>query len=263
MSQEQHVEKIMKLYNLTKDKALSKLWPDFDINEAKNHEQVQTNLANYQIDIDIKLSPLLERINSGFDYPITDMSCQHGWFGQAGINFTYPGFFRFYHKVRNQYIARYGTDEESGGDVVGFYRRIVFPKKRKSQFKFSPQLTCDGGQYLNIGWDFRHTDIGMMIYEYDELFNEPKSLSENHLYVTKLAKDLELFKFPQLDIRLDKLKIPCTINLMEIIKLKANRGNGWKTTVVWNGINSANILAIYELKPNETPPILAEIQYSY
>lgn len=258
---EQHVDKVQQLYQIPKDKVLNRLWPGFDIEQQGNHEQVSANLAGYQIKVDVKLAPLLERINSGFKFPITAMSCQHGWFGNAGVTFTYEGFYQFYHKVRNQYLRRYGGDGQHDGLIVGFYHRIVYPDKKESEFKFDPQLTTSGGEWLTIDWRFRNSDIESLTREYDELFTEPKNLAENHDYLNWVVDFLETFKDPSY-IFVKQLRVPGMINLTEINRANVESSYGWKACVVWNGLNEAKIVAGgYELKPNQVPPVLAVFHF--
>lgn len=103
---------------------------------------------------------LLQRINKFFPIPVTVMSCQHNWFGYDSIAFDYIGYYKFYHKVRNQYLSKLGIENEDETHIVtGFYARLVEPTKYECNFTFNPQITTSGGQQLTIRWDFNHSDI--------------------------------------------------------------------------------------------------------
>ena len=58
----------------------------------------------YIHDVDVKLAPLLERMNGFQNERITRMSCQYNGLGLASIEFTYLGFLTWIDIIRRQYI---------------------------------------------------------------------------------------------------------------------------------------------------------------
>lgn len=87
-----HFNCLMKKYNLTLEEVKHEIIPNFDIKKC-DHNHITVRLGKYEIDdIDIDLTPLLERMNQFEDDPLTWMSCQYNDFGWAIITFMYSYF---------------------------------------------------------------------------------------------------------------------------------------------------------------------------
>jgi hypothetical protein len=119
-------ENYYKHVGMSKSEADALLSPGFQLAQVKNHVQILTKLGSEMIQVDEKLSPLLERINRFKSTPITTMSCQHDWFGWASIDFGYQDFEWFLQVIRLAHLKKYGrirTKDDNA--IIGFYGLLI------------------------------------------------------------------------------------------------------------------------------------------
>ena len=85
----QHKNKLRQRFNLSEEEVMLGVVKNFDFDKY-HHADVTSKLVMYYIhDVDVKLAPLLERMNGFQNEPITRMSCQYNGLGLASIEFTY------------------------------------------------------------------------------------------------------------------------------------------------------------------------------
>ena len=79
---------------------------DFDKELTGNHQQVLAKLGDRDVEVDVKLKELLERINKPLGL-ITKMSCQYNLSGYATISFDYLSFYRLLELMRTKHFEKY------------------------------------------------------------------------------------------------------------------------------------------------------------
>jgi len=90
---------------------------DFDIKKTGNHPQIK---ALHEIEVDIKLKELINRLNSwGL---ITTHSCQYNALGYATIDFFYGKFHALMNIIRNQHLRKYKDyDKDSLWTAIAYW----------------------------------------------------------------------------------------------------------------------------------------------
>ena len=162
--------------------------PDHDPKLGGNHPQVMANLAGEQIEVDIKLRDLLERINQ--TELVSTMSCQYNRFGWTVVSVMAQPFMRLLDRLRRQHIKVFGPGvcdkslwssmAHIDDDLFYYGGKICFVLSSVDQFdghEFSDD-PADEDSALHLTLYMLPSNVDLFIEQWDRLFSPVETFEE-------------------------------------------------------------------------------------
>ncbi len=174
------IQDLCRRYSATVEQVKDKLSPEYDIAQRGNHTTVEISLHGDIYHIDEKLVNLFTLINK-YDMN-TISSCQHNWFGWAGITFSVEGYIRFVNTIIEKTRQKYHDDEDKVWEL-DICSRFLF-NYRQERYRQSTSITeslriypmflaYDGDDFpsFSISVDLLQSEIPKLESQLSELFN--------------------------------------------------------------------------------------------
>ncbi len=175
------IKDLCRRYSATVEQVKYELSPEYDIAQRGNHNTVEITLHGETYNIDEKLANLFKLINK---YDMNTIStCQHNWFGWAGITFHIDGYIQFVNTIIKKARQKYHNDEDKVWEL-DICNRFLFnyeqERHRQSTSKteslriYPMFLAYDGDDFasFSIRVDLLQSEIPLLESQLSELFHD-------------------------------------------------------------------------------------------
>ncbi len=133
--------------------------PSFDETMCKKHDGTMMFFEDgNQFLVDNGIYKIMELIHAHFSGPITSMSCEHDFFGWAGITFDIADFNQFIDTIYERAMIKYGSD------ITKMFedKDNVFDKADEIFKRVKFNFYISNGDYTLhkcVNWEFDRADI--------------------------------------------------------------------------------------------------------
>lgn len=165
-----HVQEVCSKYGITSLQYYHRMSPEFDVNQIDNHETELVVINGKDVPIDVKIVPLIARLNIIVD-GLTTLSCQHDLWGWVSISFDAVKYKTFCDKVLEKAKQKYLDNYKVKLDPL--VRRLCFNTMWGKNPGFSTDIDIYNGDFhytFSVNLLFAQSQIKVFENELDNLF---------------------------------------------------------------------------------------------
>jgi hypothetical protein len=174
------IKRLGRMYHLTEEQVKKKLAPSYDLNLLGNHKQGIAHTDIGDIEVDEDLVRIIELIHKNSNKHLTYMSCQHNWFGWAGISFTMSGFQEWIEIVFDRTFEKYKLDAKD--ENYNIYTELFYYKylnqisndeKRPEGYIEAYVANFSGHDFATatVNWNFDRKELPLIQQKLEELWS--------------------------------------------------------------------------------------------